>query len=362
MTARLLYHNPDRPDGVSPFDEAILRIASADNVCFACPYISLAYFHRVIQLTKSWRLLTDVEEWLRSNDSTQRERVYEFLANNRFLIRHSSRLHAKVVIGSRAAMLGSANFTDAGIRKRTEVGVRLEDEPQVQELTEWFDAQWRRADELDKVRLKRIAAFMKSLPKAQLIEDTPNPVISSALSRHVAKLARISGVPTGRKKGSLNEDVYVNFGHEDGWREWEDACKYNFICAGGGRQYSASLETLAPGNRIWVYAPKHGYVGVARVTGIAEPASRFQVRTSDRKVRPIMKVLKSPDGYHSKDINNRERCEYFVPVRWLETKPVKEGVKGPDLFANEQTVCRPTKPIWRFTLKRLRREFPNHNR
>ena len=76
----------------------------------------------------------------------------------------------------------SANFTDAGIRQRIEVGVRLENDPQVQELTEWFDAQWLRAYELDKVLLKRIAAFMKLLPKEQVVEDTPNSVISPPLS------------------------------------------------------------------------------------------------------------------------------------------------------------------------------------
>ena len=58
----------------------------------------------------------------------------------------------------------------------------MENDPQVQELTEWFDAQWLRAYELDKVLLKRIAAFMKLLPKEQVVEDTPNSVISPPLS------------------------------------------------------------------------------------------------------------------------------------------------------------------------------------
>ena len=89
MKVRLLYHDPDRLGGVSTFDEAILRIVRADNVCLACPYIGLAYLRRVIRLTESWRLLTDVQEWLRSQDRTQRERVYEFLVDNRFLVRHS---------------------------------------------------------------------------------------------------------------------------------------------------------------------------------------------------------------------------------------------------------------------------------
>jgi hypothetical protein len=361
LRLRLLYHDPDCLGNASPFDEAILGIARAENVCLACPYIGLAYLRRVIRLTESWRLLTDVQEWLRSQDNTQREGIYQFLAHNRFLIRHSPRLHAKVVIGSRSAMVGSANLTDAGIRQRTELAVRLDGSPQVQELTKWFEAHWTRAYELDRACLKRIAAFMKSLPKARVVEDTPYPAISPLLPARLARLVPLPAARTSPKNGSREEDVYVNFGHEEGWREWEDARKYNFICAGGARRYSAPLATLTPGSRVWVYAPKCGYVGVARVTGPVEPASRFQVKTYDGKVRPIMKVLKSPDGYHSEHIKNPERCEYFVPVRWLETKPVKEAVKGRDLFANEQTVCRPTTPIWRFTLRRLRREFPEHN-
>jgi hypothetical protein len=361
MRVRLLYHDPDCPGGVSPFDEAIFRIARADIVCLACPYIGLGYLQRVLRLTRSWRLLTDVEEWLRSQDRMQRQRVYEFLVRNRFMVKHSPRLHAKVVIGSCSAMLGSANFTDAGIRRRTEVGVYLADQPRVRELSEWFEIQWQRAYELDKVRLKRIAAFMKSLPKRPVVEETPSLVVSPPPSTQPAGLVQLPGAPASKKDASSDDDIYGNFGHGEGRREWEDACKYNFICAGGGRRFSAPLETLAPGNRIWVYVPKHGYVGVARVTGVAEPASRFQVITSDGKARKIMEVLKSPKGYHSEHIKNPELCEYFVPVRWLETKPVKEGVKGRDLFVNRQTVCRPKAPSWRFTLRRLRRAFPKHN-
>jgi hypothetical protein len=107
---------------------------------------------------------------------------------------------------------------------------------------------------------------------------------------------------------------------------------------------------------------RYGYVGVARVTGVAEPASRFQVRTADGKLRPIMEVVESPEGYHSQFIRNREKCEYFVPVHWLETKVLEEAVAGPDLYAIPNIVCRPKTAKWRRTLKQLKNEFPSYNR
>src|SRR5262249_9795954 len=152
-------------------------------------------------------------------------------------------------------------------------------------------------------------------------------------------------LPTG-SADEQPQDAYVNFGHGETWREWPDACEYNFICAGGGRRFSRPLATLSPGTRIWVYAPRYGYLGVARVIGAPERASRFKVRTSDGDLRPVMKVVRSPGGYHSDEIRDAERCEYFVPVYWLETKPLEQAVAGPDLFSNPNIVARPTSATW----------------
>jgi phosphatidylserine/phosphatidylglycerophosphate/cardiolipin synthase-like enzyme len=183
MPIRLLYHDRRCPGAVSPFDEALLRIARAGNVRLACPYIGLGYLDRVVGQTPSWLLLTDVEEWLRSQNRIQRKKVYQFLVRNRDRIRHYPRLHAKVAIGTRFALLGSANFTNAGIQRRTELSALFEEEPQVQELTEWFDQQWEDAYELNEVLLHRIAAFMRKLPERPVVEKTRKPVISPLLTK-----------------------------------------------------------------------------------------------------------------------------------------------------------------------------------
>ena len=109
-------------------------------------------------------------------------------------------------------------------------------------------------------------------------------------------------------------------------------------------------------------APEHGYIGVARVTGSAQPALNFKVKTSDGKMRPVMKVVASPQGYHKQYIHNMKKCEYFVPVRWLQTVPVEKAVKQPGFFATELIVCEPKSPKWRKTLKKLKKEFPNYSK
>jgi hypothetical protein len=361
MPVQLLYHDPDCPGGVSPFDSAIVRIARATTVRLACPYIGLGYLRRVIGQSRAWCLLTDVEEWLRSQRRTQRDAVYQFLANNRDRIRHYPGVHAKFAIGSRSAMLGSANLTDAGIRRRTEVSVLFKDQPQVKELADWFDLHWQRAYELTDDLLTRIAAFIAKLPAEPVADEAPNPQIAPRISTNLAALLGLGGSPHHHRNGSRNGDFYFNYGHAEGWREWEDARRYGFICAGGGPWFSDPLLRLNPGDRVWVYAPHYGYVGVARVRGRAQPASDFRVKSSNGRMRPIMEVVTAREGYHHDDIDNPKKCEYFVSVRWLQTVRVEDAVTEPGFFATELIVCQPTAKRWHDTLRRLRKAFPHYN-
>lgn len=61
--------------------------------------------------------------------------------------------------------------------------------------------------------------------------------------------------------------------------------------------------------------------------------------------------------YHRNVVNDLERCEYFVPVNWIHTVPQNEAVKEVGLFGNQNTVCRPTTPKWRWTIERLKERF-----
>jgi hypothetical protein len=153
-----------------------------------------------------------------------------------------------------------------------------------------------------------------------------------------------------------NGEFYASFGHGEG-RSWTEAVKYGFISAGGGTWYTKTLQVLSPGDRVWVKAPGFGFVGVCRVTGPAQPALEFRIKT-DHGQAPALDVLKDAD-YFRDEANDLERCEYFVPVTWLQTVPVEQAVDEVGLFGNQNTVCQPTVPKWRYTIERLKKAFPN---
>ena len=160
-------------------------------------------------------------------------------------------------------------------------------------------------------------------------------------------------------KEPWNGEFYSNFGHGEN-RSWADAVQYGFICAGGGSFYTKTLQLLSPSDRVWVKAPGFGFVGVARVTGRAQPAATFKVATPRGDV-PVLDIAKG-GKYHSQFLNDPERCEYFVPVQWLQTVPLEKAVQEIGLFGNQNTVCKPTTPKWRSTVERLKEKFPDFNK
>lgn len=167
------------------------------------------------------------------------------------------------------------------------------------------------------------------------------------------------GPTTSREKGVWNGEYYVSFG-EGTPRSWGDAQRLGFISAGGGVWYTRTLKQLSPGNRVWVNVPGHGYVGVGRVTGKAEPASKFKVHTSDGE-KPVLDAAKG--GHYFKDeADNEERCEWFVPIKWLDTVSVDDAVHEIGMFGNQNTVAQPTTPKWDSTVKVLMRNFPDYDK
>ena len=156
-----------------------------------------------------------------------------------------------------------------------------------------------------------------------------------------------------------NGEFYVSFGHDEG-RSWDDAVEYGFICGGGGRWYSQTLQFLNPSDRVWVNVPGSGYVGVGRVTGRLQPAASFKVKTPDGEV-PVLDAAKR--GSYMRDaVDDLERCEYFVPVQWLQTVSLERAVREIGLFGNQNTVCKPTTPKWRSTVDRLKEKFPDFDK
>jgi hypothetical protein len=168
-------------------------------------------------------------------------------------------------------------------------------------------------------------------------------------------------------KEPWNGEFYFNFGHGEN-RSWLDALEHGFVSAGGDARFSKPLLLLRPspdgpdgrGDRIWVKAPGFGFVGVARVTGPSQPATTFKITTPSGE-RPVLEVAKR-GKYHAHFLNDPERCEYFVPVRWLQSVELEKAVQEIGLFGIPLIVCKPTTPKWRYTVERLKKEFPDFNK
>lgn len=164
-----------------------------------------------------------------------------------------------------------------------------------------------------------------------------------------------STTKTTGEKEKWNGEFYVSFGDMSA-RSWEDARRYGFISAGGGIWYSQTLRMLAPGDRVWVKIPKHGYVGVGIVTEGSQPAKDFLVDTPQGG-RSCLDVLHHGASYKVA-ADDPEKSEYFVRVKWLDAVEMKHAVSEVGLFGNQNTVCQPTTPGWRHTVERLKTYFP----
>jgi len=153
-----------------------------------------------------------------------------------------------------------------------------------------------------------------------------------------------------------NGEFYVSYGPVQN-RSWGDARRYGFISGGGGTWYSQTLKLLQPGDRIWVKIPGTGYVGVGRVLEPVEPVSTFTIPTPEGD-RLAMDVLEHGERYREW-ADDPEHAEYFVRVAWLDSCEANRAFNEVGLFGNQNTVCKPTTPLWRHTVERLKTRFQN---
>jgi hypothetical protein len=72
---------------------------------------------------------------------------------------------------------------------------------------------------------------------------------------------------------------------------------------------------------------------------------------------PVLDAAKR-GSYHAEFLDDLERCEYFVGVEWLQTVALSQAVREIGFFGNQNTICRPSTPKWRWTVERLKTFFP----
>jgi hypothetical protein len=165
-----------------------------------------------------------------------------------------------------------------------------------------------------------------------------------------AQVSKAAGGKGSREPWN-GKDYYVSFG--DGpHRAWEDAQRYGFVSAGGGKWYHATLASLAPGSRVFACIPKIGYVGVGTVTGAALPVTDFKVELDGQLVPILQAPHKASDMGH--DAGDPDLCEHLVRVEWQKTVPPAAAVWEKGLFANQNSACRLRN---KFTLDTLIQRF-----
>lgn len=221
---KLLYHEPSNPYKESPFDEAITALVSAKDVQIVCPYISLNYLLRIITLARSWRLVSDVKEWLSSQSPLEREKIYAFIENHNDSIHHYPDIHAKAVISEIAAYTGSANLTNSGVLRKTELGLLLKEKSLIEEMQTWFESLWLQSSSAPLPQVKELIfelnkanndgeydndvgqdVTLDSSAKAvrarlvKILGEAPTPSFSSTERRHTPLRleAPVKNAPTG---------------------------------------------------------------------------------------------------------------------------------------------------------------------
>ncbi|MFS0895014.1 hypothetical protein [Microbacterium sp. 179-I 3D3 NHS] len=165
---------------------------------------------------------------------------------------------------------------------------------------------------------------------------------TSSLAKSTSKRATWNGL-----------DWYVSFG---GDRAWDDARRFGFVSAGGGKFYTQTIRALTEGARVWVNIPQTGYVGVGRVVG---PAVRFNdALVSVDGLPERLATQKLAGSYTHGDATTDDDNEWVVPVEWIRTVPQADAYWEKGLFANQNSAC---KLRQEFTLYRLAQHFDVHN-
>lgn len=178
----LLYHDFDGNSDVSPFNDTFKELSNAGSLAIASPYITLRILCDLIDSCESWRLITDVQEWIRTQSTDQRDDTIEFIMENRESIHDCRNLHAKLVVGDATAFIGSANLTDAGLNRNAEIGVRLDGECEIEEIQQWFEQLWSYTELIDLSELKTYADEVESTTDSPTVSMTnTGPSINNSL-------------------------------------------------------------------------------------------------------------------------------------------------------------------------------------
>lgn len=115
---------------------------------------------------------------------------------------HLKSLHAKVIVAGNKAIAGSANFTYSGVTSSAEMSVLFQEEPQVQELFNWFENLWCCSTSID---IAELQVYNDALPDEI---QTSQPDLFPTLTCPAPPIkSRLRTISTSSKIITANEDA-----------------------------------------------------------------------------------------------------------------------------------------------------------
>jgi len=165
MKAKLIYHSKEsRAKDISLIDNTIRNMILGEDVLIVCPFLGIEYLKLITAMCKSWKLLTDINAWVDSYKSNPKQlsQIRDFIFLEEEHIRHYWNIHAKVIITTEKALIGSANFTKQGLYDREEMDIVVEDSKQINELSDWYTQLWDQTEPLSKKDLNNITKYVSA--------------------------------------------------------------------------------------------------------------------------------------------------------------------------------------------------------
>jgi hypothetical protein len=152
-------------------------------------------------------------------------------------------------------------------------------------------------------------------------------------------------VNVGEANSFSNSDISPEHGT---WRHWDDFRKYSFFSAGGGQKFAKQMQNIPIGAEVFTYISGFGYVGQARVIGIAVPIDQFTVNGAQISNLPLV----APNALLH--LGNHDMCEWLVRVEWVKALDRTNAIKKLGLYVHVATSCRIKDPM---SIKYLREQF-----
>lgn len=126
---------------------------------------------------------------------------------------------------------------------------------------------------------------------------------------------------------------FVNVGEDKGHLRWEDCVRYGCISAGSGPNYARALRRLRPGDTVYAYINRFGYVGGGKVLRTAVPVHEF---ITEPRNTPLPKRDLVTSGINNQP-NNLNFTDWVAGIEWFKTFERERASKATEHYRG--TLC-----------------------